>query len=110
MAENNLPQQFDAEDISSNKVMGILCYLGILVVIPYLVCKDSKFVKFHMNQGLILLVAGIICSVASFIPVLGLFAGVIELGIFVLMIIGILNVVNGQAKELPVIGKFSILK
>jgi len=100
--------EIDPEDIRSNKLMGILAYLGILVFIPLLVAKNSKFARFHVNQGLILF----ICIVVSWI--IGRFspavAGVLDIVIFVLAIIGIFNVVKGVTKKLPLIGNFRIIQ
>ena len=100
--------QFDPKDIADNKVWGILAYLSWLVLIPLLVspAKDSPFVRFHVNQGLILFIAGLISGVLSVICI-GVITSII---CFVLMIIGIINVCNGQAKDLPIIGKFRLLK
>ena len=42
--------EVDAEDAEKNKVMGILAYLGILVLVPILAAKDSPFAKYHANQ------------------------------------------------------------
>ncbi len=55
--------------------------------------------------------AGIVSSILALIPVLGWLLGVVLCcGVSVLGIIGIINAINGQAKELPLIGKFRILK
>ncbi len=101
--------EHDAQDIEKNKVMAVLAY--ILFFIPLLAAKDSKFARFHTNQGLVLFLGGIIASVVAVIPVIGwIIAPIAGLVITVLAIIGILNALNGKAKELPVIGKFKILK
>ena len=50
----DLTDQFDKADVEQNKVMAILAYFGILVLIPILAAKDSKFARFHANQGLLL--------------------------------------------------------
>ena len=101
--------EYDAQDIEKNKVMAVLAY--ILFFIPLLAAKDSKFARFHTNQGLVLFLGGIIASVVAVIPVIGwIIAPIAGLVITVLAIIGILNALNGKAKELPVIGKFKILK
>ncbi len=97
---------YSAADISSNKLMAILCYLGILWLIPFLTAKESPFVKYHLNQGLVLLILGLIVAAVSWIPVIGWLCGVV---VFALAIIGIVNVVNGKAQELPVIGRFKLL-
>ena len=114
--------QFDPQDIQNNKVMAALSYFGILVLIPILAAKDSKFARFHANQGLIFLIACIILSVANAIlssviigiswrlywlsSIISLIVGLVCLIFF---IIGIINVVNGRAKELPVIGHYKLL-
>ena len=115
-------QQFHPQDIESNKVMAILAYFGILVLIPLFAAKESKFARYHVNQGLVLFIAevayGIVYAVLSSIiwaiswrlyfitRIIGFFS----LVFLVLSVIGIVNAVNGQAKELPVIGKIKILK
>lgn len=103
--------EYDPEDINKNKFMAILCYLGILIVVPFLVAKESKFVKFHINQGLCLIVLAIILAVVGCFPLIG---GVVEwiggLVCLILMLMGILNAARGEAKELPLIGRFSLYK
>jgi len=110
--------EYDEKDINDNKVMGVLSYIGILWLVPLLAAKDSKFARFHANQGLVLWLASIILSVASavlaIIPIVGCVAAillpVVGIGGFVLMILGIINAAQGKAKELPIIGKYRILK
>jgi uncharacterized membrane protein len=46
-----------------------------------------------------------------FIPFLGwLISFALYIGCFVFMILGIVNAIKGEMKELPLIGKFTILK
>lgn len=107
---------YTKEDIDKNKVMGVLAYLGLLVLVPLLAAKDSKFARFHSNQGLVLLIAEGICSVLSailsLIPfwLIRLPIYLVQIALFVLAIIGIVNAASGKAKELPLIGKITILK
>lgn len=97
-------------DTNNNKVMAILCYLGILWVVPLLTDhKNDPFVKFHINQGIILTIAWaalfIVGLLIGLIPVLGpLVNWVARLALFVLSILGIMNAVNMEEKPLPVIG------
>ncbi len=107
---------------NDNTLMGVLCYLGILVLVPILAAKENAFARFHANQGLILLIGEFAVSIISYLiprvlPYNGLFYliyAVIMYGggliLFVLSIIGIMNVVKGETKELPYIGKYKILK
>lgn len=114
--------QFNKTDIEQNKVMAILAYFGILVLIPIFAAKESKFARFHSNQGLILCIAAILYGVAYSILSAIILAiswrlyfvisllGLVGIVFAVLAVIGIINAANGKAKELPVIGKFNILK
>ena len=110
--------EFDQSDIDNNKVMGVLSYLGILVIIPLLAAKESKFARFHANQGLILVIVEILAAavlgIFSGIPLIGwifsIASSLLGLATLVLAIIGIVNVVNGKAKELPIIGGYKLLK
>jgi len=111
----DITDSYTAEDIGANKVMGILAYCGPLVLVPILAAKESPFAKFHSNQGLVLMILHIIiiiaCTVLAVIPIIGWIIGLIlPLVSFVLSVLGIINVINGRAKELPIVGKFRILK
>ena len=114
--------EFSKKDAEQNKAMAILAYLGILVLVPLFAAKDSKFARFHTNQGLVLAICeiayGIIYGILSAILYaiswrLGFIVtivGVVSVVFVILAIIGIMNASKGMAKELPVIGKFRILK
>ena len=113
---------YSAADVQNNKAMGILSYLGILVLIPILAAKESPFARYHANQGLVLLLCEVGFSVASMIlSVIFAFLGplallwtlvswLVSLAFLALLILGIVNAAQDMAKELPLIGKFRILK
>lgn len=93
------------QNVSGNVGLAILSYIGILVLIPLIVNKDDQFVKFHSKQGLVLAIVWFIGTMLWRIPIFGWFAApIINLGCFILMIIGIVNAAGGQMKELPLIG------
>jgi len=110
--------EFDQADINANKGLACLSYLSLLVLIPLFVAKESKFARFHVNQGLVLAVAGIALSVlggiVGRIPFIGWILGIIvSLGglvTVVFTIMGLINSLGGKAKELPIIGGFKIIK
>ncbi len=109
---------FDLNDIQQNKVMAILAYLSWLVLIPLFAAKESKFARYHCNQGIMLAIAEIIVwvifGILSIIPYVGfifiVLNSLISLVCLVFAVTGIINAANGKAKELPFIGKFNILK
>ena len=110
-------------DIEENKGMAILAYLWLLVLIPYFAVKDSKFVRFHVNQGLVLTGSTIVYAIVTKIIVeacsilshnlANLTSSVLSIGnliLLILAIIGIFNVFKGEMKDLPVIGHFRIVR
>ncbi len=115
--------QISPRDISDNKTLSIFSYFGLLFLIPWLASKNSRFARFHANQGLLLFLFTIAASIAvsivtfifGFIPVLGVIVNVIMWLVYYVAVIGyivlgIYNVVKGRANELPVIGKFRLIK
>ncbi|MCL2150191.1 MAG: zinc-ribbon domain-containing protein [Dehalococcoidia bacterium] len=108
----------DPADIEKNKTIAGLAYF--LFFLPLISCPESKYGRFHANQGLILLILSIACGIVSFIISailpwrLSVISTIIYLIVSVVVIIlgvtGLINGFNGRAKELPVIGKFRILK
>ena len=102
------PETPHNSDSDQSLFMGILAYLGVLVIIPLLTSKENPFIKFHIKQGLVLVICEIILWVAMkmFWPLMPLI-GIIQLILFILSIIGIVNVVQKQEKELPLVGSFA---
>ncbi|MHB8961939.1 MAG: DUF4870 domain-containing protein [Saccharofermentanales bacterium] len=113
---------YDKTDIEQNKVMAILAYIGILFLVQLIAAPQSKFARFHANQGLVLAICeagfSVAYSILNFI-ILGIswrlgflmtIIGLLWLVFIALAILGIMNASNGKAKELPVIGKYKILK
>ena len=105
--------EYDQADINSNKVMAILAYLGILFIIPLLAAKNSKFARFHTNQGIVLFIAAILVNIVASILGkihLGFIGWILDVVVFIFVLLGIINAAQGKAKELPFIGKYKILK
>lgn len=105
----------DAEDIEKNRAFAIIAYLWILFIVGLIAAPNSKFAKYHANQGLVLflaeLVFGVACIVLAFIPILGhltILAGWVASIVFA--ILGIINAAGGQCKPLPLIGHFELIK
>ena len=107
MAEEEKPSSSPSGG-QKNTGMAILCYFGILVLIPFLTdAKNDPFVKFHIKQGLVLLIAYLIIGVITALPVIGwIVGGVAWILLLILFIMGIINAASGKEVELPVIGKF----
>lgn len=94
---------------SNQTLMGILAYLGILIIIPFLTeSRHDPFVKFHLKQGLVLFIAEVIASVILKITIIGwILSPLIGIVSLILLIMGISNVLNKRMAELPLIGHWA---
>lgn len=89
-------------------VFGVLSYLGILVLIPFLIKKDDDFVHFHAKQGLIMLIVWIAIAIISMVPYLGLlFGSVLYVILGIVSLIAIIKVFMGEKWEIPIISTYA---
>lgn len=116
---------FDGADLANNKWCYILAYLWILFFLPLVVCPDSKVGRFHANQGLLIFIFTTACQVLA--GLLGVFGGIPFIGALFGILAGILgwasgvihlaafifalvNILDNKAVELPLIGKYRLIK
>lgn len=123
-------QNFDSHSLSPNLICA-LGYIPILFWLPMVAAKDEPMAKDISNQGLLLLIAGIICNILSsflssifysfydFIPFafpfwssafINLIFGIISFALFICMIVGFVKALSGKFFEIPLIGKIRIIR
>lgn len=94
--------------IEENRLIAAIGYLGILCLFPLLLKKDSAFAQHHGKQGLVILIAWVLLWVGNIIPVLGQIVWVLgSIALLILIILGIINALNGKMWEMPVLGKYA---
>lgn len=103
--------QFDPCDIARTKALSAFCYISFLfAIIALLVEPNSKFVRYHINQCLLLTVFGFLCGIVCIVPVLGwIVGGIGSIAVIVFTIMGIVRAAKGVAKDLPIIGKYTVV-
>lgn len=127
------PDPEDAEVIDATKHQGMAILAYIFFLIPLIAAPNSKFARFHANQGLLLFILLIvIVFMVITLWVLGLVSGALLGKIVILQfffgcgfrllqiamlatwvgltIYGIINAANGIKKELPGIGHWTLIK
>lgn len=87
-------------DTKSTGVISYITFIGWLVAYC---AGDREGAKFHMNQALVIY----IFSLLGVIPCVGQIWGVF---ILVCWIMGLVAAINGEEKEVPLIGSIRILK
>ena len=95
----------------NKKVTSIFAYLGLIFWLIGFLAGDKEGAKFHLNQGLVLILANLILSVIAVIPVVGAIVSCIGcIVVLVFAIMGIVSACKDEEKPLPLIGGIQLLK
>lgn len=102
----NNPEQAPAEtddqkDIRLHKDVAAFSYLWIMSVFIYMAKKDSKFVRYHSKQGIVLFLLSI---PVSMIPYIGKFLMFILVGG---MLLGFVHAAQGKYADVPLAGELA---
>lgn len=101
----------------SKKTTDIVAYLTPLGLILAFIFGDRENSKLHLNQALVLWLAGIILGIISrvcgYIPLVGtlvaLICGLLNLVLFIFWIMGFVSALTGSEKKVPILGEISLL-
>ncbi len=93
------------------KTTGIVAYITWIGWLVAFLAGDKEGAKFHLNQALVIFLAGLITNIVRFIPFIGSISSTI-LGIlvFVLWLMGLISACQGTEKAVPVLGEIKILQ
>ena len=114
----------EQEDLKGKKFTACLSYLFWFTVIPMIYSTESKFIKYHANQGLVLAIAETVFLIltAAVSKLLWAYSRstsllvettmlMVFVGVFgVLSLIGIVNVIRGKEKPIPTFGHIKLWK
>ena len=84
----------------TTSIVAYITWLGLLIA--YL-AGDKEGAKFHLNQALVIF----LFSIPVFIPCLGQIWGIFMI---VCWVMGLIAAVKQEEKEVPLIGRFRIIK
>lgn len=106
---------FKEREREDNKWMAMLSY--IIPPIPFIAERHSKYVKFHSNQGMNLMIwyillTAFIAVVDTALPwtfLVSAMRWIVNLSLFALMAFGIINTINAKARLLPIVSKLNII-
>ena len=116
---------YPEKDVEAGKPFAAVGYVPLCCFIPtFLVpmfaAKDNTYAQFHARQGAVLYIVTLVSGIAlwvltliaqhlgSMISCMASLAGLAWFGVILtLIVLGIINALQGQAKELPVIGPFA---
>ena len=85
------------------KTTGIIAYLTIIGWLIAFLAGDKEGAKFHLNQALVIMLFALL----GVIPFVGWIWSIVVL---VLWILGFISAINGEEKEVPLLGKIKLIK
>ena len=92
------------EEIEKGKTMAFVAYLVFFVPLLMDDMKQNKFVMFHTEQSIVLLIVNILVGIVGTITCgIGL---VLYIPLLIFYIMGIVNALGGKMTPLPLIGAF----
>ncbi|MCQ6563432.1 DUF4870 domain-containing protein [Paenibacillus mendelii] len=93
------------------RVVGLLCYLGLFVTgLLFLVLeRQSRFVKFHAMQSVVVSVAFMVINIVlGILPIIGWLVGLILGPVsFILWIALMILALQGRWYKVPILGEFA---
>jgi uncharacterized membrane protein len=90
-----------AKKQDNSKLVAILSYITLIGWIVALILNQQKKTdlgSFHIRQTLMIMLTGI---VLAWVPIIG---WILSIVLFVFWIIGLVGAINGEKKEIPIIG------
>jgi len=97
----------ETNNVKQGKTAAIIAYFfGIGLIIAFIINSDKKnsFTAFHIRQSLGLILLGIVLSI--FLKIIGVpvLSWILNLGIVVLWILGLISAIEGEEKTVPLLG------
>jgi len=93
------------------RATAIVSYFSLIGWIIAYCAGDKEGAKFHLNQSLVILLAGIIAGACAIIPIIGnLVSSILGVIVFIFWVMGLIFACENKEQEVPILGMFKILK
>ncbi|MFA6963383.1 MAG: hypothetical protein WC227_01560 [Patescibacteria group bacterium] len=83
-------------------ILAVIAYLPVLTIISLVFSSKNPYLTFHVRQGIALHLLWILFVFSFFLP---LIPWILAVALLALTVIGIINVVSGHERKLPVVGQ-----
>jgi len=96
--------------VMNKRTTDVVAYLTWVGLIIALVAGDRYESRFHLNQSLVIWLAGTVLGMVAWVPLLGWLIGAVgSLFCVICWFIGIVNAIQGVEKEVPLLGQIHLL-
>ncbi|OAB78139.1 DUF4870 domain-containing protein [Cochleicola gelatinilyticus] len=95
------------QSVSEGKTIAIIAYLWVIGLIIAIVMNSSKknpFASFHIRQAIGIILLSVIFNIIFYYIYVPILPWILNLGVFVLWILGFIAAIQGEEKPVPVVG------
>lgn len=90
---------------STEKLWAMASYIPLVAALALLISGESKYVRLHGRQGLLVFLIFFVCIFIYLVPFIGpLLGGLIQFGLFVLSVFSMYQALIGNWWKIPVLG------
>ena len=89
---------------TEQRILGALCYVSWLFIVPLILRRYDPFVRHHLNQGVVMFIV----SCLSWL--VGILGGLINVVIFFMCCAGFIGALSGKYTQLPVVSGIQLFK
>lgn len=124
MSSEMVPGEYTDKDVTEGKPLAAVGYVPICCLpaflVPMFAAKENKYAQFHARQAALFYILTLVSGIAVFIfrticyaigHGLGCAGAIVVIAwsgmVLVMMVIGVINALQGQAKDLPFIGAYA---
>lgn len=100
-------QREEARPGIQDRFWAAIAYIWILCLVPFILKRGSRYVRYHAKQGVVLFIAEVILSVILIIPFIGILGLIGWILCIVFAIRGIFEGAKGSYWEVPCLGKYA---
>lgn len=98
----------DNATVEEGKTTAIIAYItviGFIIAIVMNSTKKNEFAAFHIRQMLGLVLLGLSISILSAIADIYILSLLLQIGLIVLWVIGLVSAIQGETKPVPLLGE-----
>jgi len=95
------------QTVNEGKTTAIISYLWIIGwIIAFIMNNDKKnsFASFHIRQSLGLVILLTLINILDWQIGLGMISWILDIGVFILWILGFIGAIQGEEKKVPLLG------
>ena len=103
---------FSQDDINNNNILAAVVLVPLLFWVYFITDKQSNYVRYCANQGLVFTIIFVILSVGAallgFLPIVGWIFKIADILLAIVIIVQMIGAFCGSIKDLPLIGEIDI--